>query len=100
MISRLCYQLYKEDWKRSHMISREIEMDSIKNYYEMIFAENVNDTKYTYNDYLEDFGYDGALYAGYGEFCETEYQCEEYMCSLLDNEKLIAMYHEDINTDI
>ena len=33
-ISKLCYELYKVDWKHSHMITAEREMDSIKNYFE------------------------------------------------------------------
>lgn len=96
MISKLCYELYKIDWKNSHMITKEREMDSIKDYYEGLVD---NDTEYTYNDYLEEFGYDGELYVCYGEFCDIEYHDKEYMCSLLDNEELIAMYYKDIDTD-
>ena len=93
MISKLCYELCKIDWKHSHMITKEREMDSIKNYYEDLVDD---DTEYTYNDYLEEFGYDGELYVCYEEFLETEYLDEDYICSLLDNEKLIAMYHNAI----
>lgn len=98
MFSKLCYELYKVDWKHSHMITAEREMDSIKDYYEGLIDLN-NDEEYTYNDYLEDFGYDGELYVCYEEFCDMEYHDKEYMCSLLDNEVLIAMYYKDINTD-
>ena len=94
MISRLCYELYKVDWKHSHMITAEREMDSIKDYYEGL--TDMDDTEYTYNDYLEEFGYNGELYVCYEEFLETEYLMEDYICSLLDNAELIAMYHEDI----
>ena len=93
MISKLCYELYKVDWKHSHMITAEREMDSIKNYYEDLVDD---DTEYTYNDYLEEFGYDGELYVCYEEFLEVEYLDEDYICSLLDNEKLITMYHKAI----
>ena len=96
MISKLCYELYKIDWKHSHMITKEREMDSIKQYYEGLVD---SDTEYTYNDYLEEFGYDGELYVCYEEFCDMEYHDKEYICGLLDNEKLIAMYYKDINTD-
>jgi hypothetical protein len=78
------------------MITREREMDLIKDYYENLVDD---DTEYTYNDYLEEFGYDGELYVCYEEFCDMEYHDKKYMCSLLDNEKLIAMYYKDINTD-
>lgn len=94
MISRLCYELYKVDWKRNHMITADREMDSIKDYYEGLV--DMDDTEYTYNDYLEEFGYDGELYVCYEEFLETEYLEDDYICGLLDNEKLIAMYYQDI----
>ena len=93
MIRKLCYELYKVDWKHSHMITKDREMDSIKNYYEDLVDD---DTEYTYNDYLEEFGYDGELYVCYEEFLEAEYLDVDYICSLLDNEKLIAMYRKAI----
>lgn len=92
-ISKLCYELYKIDWKHSHNITKDIEMDNIKNYYEGLID---NDTEYTYNEYLEEFGYDGQIYVCYEEFCDNEYQDKQYMCELLDNEKLIKLYHKDI----
>ena len=95
MISRLCYELYKVGWKQYH-INAEIEKKSIKDYYAFLIEEDLNGNLYTYDDYLEEFGYDGELYVCYEEFCETEYLEEDYICGLLDNEKLIAMYYKDI----
>lgn len=101
MISKLCYELYKVDWKRNHMITADREMDSIKDYYECVEDMSIpyftlDGSEYTYNDYLEEFGYDGELYVCYEEFCEIEYLDYGYICSLLDNEKLITMYRKDI----
>lgn len=99
MIKQLCYELYKIDWKHSHMITKEREMDSIKKYHEILddLTSLVDDTEYTYDDYLEEFGYNGELYVCYDEFCDAEYQDKEYMCSLLgDNKKLVDVYYEDI----
>lgn len=96
MISKLCYELYKVDWKHSHMITKEVEMDSIKNYYEGLVDEDV---EYTYNDYLEEFGYDGELYVCYEEFLENEYLEEDYICGLLDNAELIILYYQDIHEE-
>lgn len=99
MISKLCYELYKVDWKRNHMITTDREMESIKDYYVFLMAEDdedVNVFTYTYNDYLEEFGYGGELYVCYEEFLETEYLEDDYIYGLLDNEKLIAMYYKDI----
>lgn len=95
-ISKLCYELYKVDWKHSHMIVAEREMDSIKNYYEGLVDD---EDEYTYNDYIEEFGYDGELYVCYEEFCDMEYHDKEYMCELLDNEELIKQYYADIEND-
>lgn len=92
-IRKLCYELYKIDWKHSHMITKEREMDSIKDYYEGLID---NDSEYTYEDYIEEFGYDGELYVCYEEFCDIEYYDVDYMRTLLDNDKLINIYHEDI----
>lgn len=95
MISNLCYELYKVDWKHSHMITKEREMDSLKNYYEDLVD---NDTDYTYRDYIEEFGYDGELYVCYEEFLDSGYLIEDYIKELLDNEKLFKMYLEDVNS--
>ena len=91
-IRKLCYELYKIDWKHSH-ITKEREMDSIKDYYEGLVD---NDSEYTYEDYIEEFGYSGELYVCFEEFCDAEYYDVDYMRTLLDNDKLINIYHEDI----
>lgn len=93
-IRKLCYELYKLDWKRSHMITREIEMDSLKDYYENLVDEN-----YTYEDYIEEFGYDGELYACYEEFLEVEYLERGYIHSLLDNVDLEKEYELDVESE-
>ena len=95
-IRKLCYELYKIDWKHSHMITKEREMDSIKDYYEGLID---NDIEYTYEDYIEEFGYDGELYVCFEEFCDAEYYDVDYMRTLLDNDKLINIYHEDIEEE-
>ena len=95
-IRKLCYELYKIDWKHSHMITKEREMDSIKDYYEGLID---NDSKYTYEDYIEEFGYDGELYVCFEEFCDAEYYDVDYMHTLLDNDRLINIYHEDIEEE-
>ena len=96
-ISRLCYELYKVDWKHSHMITPDREMDSIKDYYEMLLNEHDSDEFfYTYENYLEDVGYSGELYVCYEEFCEAEYLDRDYIHSLLNNESLFAVYQKDM----
>lgn len=95
-IRKLCYELYKIDWKYSHMITKEREMDSIKDYYEGLIDNYI---EYTYEDYIEEFGYDGELYVCFEEFCDAEYYDVDYMRTLLDNDKLINIYHEDIKEE-
>ena len=92
-ISKLCYELYKIDWKYSHMITKYMEMDNIKNYYDCLIDD---DSEYTYDDYLEEFGYDGELCVRYDEFLDNEYLEEDYIKQLLDNEKLYNKYLEDL----
>ena len=94
-IRKLCYELYKIDWKHSH-ITKEREMDSIKDYYEGLID---NDSEYTYEDYIEEFGYGGELYVCFEEFCDAEYYNVDYMRTLLDNDRLINIYHEDIEEE-
>lgn len=94
-IRKLCYELYKIDWKHSH-ITKEREMDSIKDYYEGLVD---NDSEYTYEDYIEEFGYNGELYVCFEEFCDAEYYNVDYMRTLLDNDRLINIYHEDIEEE-
>ena len=94
MIRKLCYELYKVDWKYTHMITAQREIDEIKNYY----ADLVDsDMEYTYNNYLEEFGYNGELYVSYDEFLDNEYLDEDYMRKLLDDEQLIVVYLQDVN---
>jgi hypothetical protein len=102
MISKLCYELYKIGWKQYH-IDAERERKSIKDYYAFLMEADDEDTNvftYTYNDYLEEFGYDGELYVCYEEFCETEYLEEDYIRVLLNDEQLLAMYYEDIKREV
>ena len=94
-IRKLCYELYKIDWKHSH-ITKEREMDSIKDYYQGLID---NDSEYTYENYIEEFGYNGELYVCFEEFCDAEYYNVDYMRTLLDNDRLINIYHEDIEEE-
>lgn len=93
MIKKLCYELYKVDWKYD-MISKEREMDSLKSYYE--YMEDMAFEEYTYNDYLEEFGYNEQLYVCYEEFLENEYLETNYIKHLLKNDKLFKLYLEDL----
>ena len=93
-IKKLCYELYKLDWKREHGITHNMTTDALKNYYEE-FSED-----YSFEDYLRDFGYEGKVYACFDEFLDNEYLEEDYICKLLDNTNLINLYLLDIHPSI
>lgn len=90
-IKKLCYELYKLDWKREHGITHNMTTDALKNYYEE-FSED-----YSFEDYLRDFGYEGKVYACFDEFLDNEYLEEDYICKLLDNTNLIDLYLQNIH---
>lgn len=92
-IRKLSYELYKIDWKKNHNITYEKEMNNIKDYYKGLVDE---DSEYTYEDYLDEFGYNGEIYACFDEFMDMEYEDEEYMQTLLNDKELFKKYLEDV----
>ena len=75
------------------MITPEREMNAIKDYYEGLIDD---ESEYSFEDYLEEFAYDGELYMCFAEFCDAEYLDVDCICGLLDNEELIEIYRKDI----
>ena len=95
-IKRMCYELYKVDWKRTHNITAEREIETIQDYF--VGLVDAYD-EYTYEDYLNEFGYNGELYVCFEEFCEAEYLEEDYITSLLGYDDLLIMYKNDIKEE-
>ena len=91
-IRKLAYELYKIDWKQSHMITPEIEKDNLKDYYEGLVDF---DGSYSYEDYVEEFGYNGEIYVRFEEFLDCEYQDADYIRELFDNDALFVEYLQD-----
>ena len=102
LIRNMCYNLYVEDWKISHNVTRVTEMDYIKDYYQNIMFDSAYDNKTcTYYDYLSEFGYNGELYVCYDEFIDNEYQDVKYIEKLLQfypYDLFINVYKKDIET--
>ena len=92
-ICELCYELYILDWKSSHKITTEEEMEKLKDFYKN-YA--VPDCSYTYENYLKQHCYKDGMYVCYEEFCDTEYQDEEYIAKLLNDSELYMLYLEDL----
>ena len=91
-IKRTCYKLYKTDWKHCHITDQK-ELETMQDY----FAGLINSViEYSYEEYLNEFGYDGEMYVCYEEFCDNEYLDEEYMCNLLGHDNLIMLYKKDV----
>lgn len=93
MIKTICYNLYKEDWKDVHTTLEE-KHQAIRDYYIESIKEGFS---YSFEEYLNEFGYNGIIYASFEEFCKNEYRIKGYMKELLKDDFLIDLYLKDIN---
>lgn len=91
---KLCYELYKLNWKSEHKITAECEMKTFRQFidYKMSLDNDI-----TYDDYISGFGFDGHLigWACYDEFCTNEYLDTEFMESILQQPNLIDIYRKN-----
>lgn len=83
MMKELAYELYKQDWIDGHT-TPEMRLRSMQQYYEDFLSTDVPYP--TYEEYLQDVGFDGNIYACFEEFVANEYENEEYMKYLLGDE--------------
>ena len=95
-IKEICYMVYQTDWKKKHGITTKKKIETTKEYLEFMKENGLDKDSYSFNDFLEEYGYDGELYACYEEFLGAEYLDHDYICSLLKTENCIAAYEEDI----
>lgn len=91
-VKKLAYELYKIDWLAR--ITPEQMKSTYKKYYEFINGEELED--YTFDEYLEEYGYDGEIYVCYEEFTRSEYLDKAFIKGLLNDENLYRKYLEDI----
>lgn len=85
---QMCYEFYKYQWKQENGITAEDDKALLQEYYSDVTFDR---DAYTFEDYLNDVGYNGSLYACFGEFCENEYLDDDYMQNLL-NDTLYGVY--------
>lgn len=86
-IRKLAYELYKTYWMgRIPVASRLIVL---RNYYK-------EDPDYPFEEYLEEVGYFGRLYASFNEFMENEYLDVSFMKKLFHDTKIFEEYEQDI----
>ena len=97
---RFCYELYKLDWVNTH-ISHERFKQTYMDYVsgcidsDIVLCPNDEIPMYSFQDYLEEFGFSGDLYACEAEFLESEYLDESYMRNLLEDNELLTNKYED-----
>ena len=92
-IEDLCYEAYKANWMQR--ISWEREVDALLNYYEGFDNGDYTCDEYTFEDYIDEVGYDGELYVCKDEFLGAEFLDEDYINSLIGhNEILMGKYRE------
>ena len=98
-ISEVAYELYKQDWIDTHT-TKEERLNTLNEYYNYRYDCIKEDFEIdSFEEWIWEIGYADGIYVCYEEFCDMEYHDKEYMCSLLNNKKLIDMYYKDINTD-
>ena len=98
----LCYSLYQLDWKKRHNITPEVEEKAIKSYleeYEPKDFTNAEPPAQTFQEYLDEVGYDGEYFVCFEEFLECEYQDHDYIMELLSGMdiKHVIEYEKDID---
>lgn len=74
------YEIYKENWLCENVPSAE-RLD-IRRQYEIDFL--VGDETRDFDEYINEEGYNGALYASREEFLTNEYEDREFVASLLN----------------
>ena len=86
-LKSMLYELYKLDWKASHNITPERETMILKDYLNLYPPEcytKANPPEQSFEQFLEEMGYQGELYVCYDEFLECEYKDVRYVKFLLE----------------
>lgn len=96
-IRDLAYEMYKGDWKIHHGIFRHQETAALKEYYR--YCQEV-EKLYTFEEWLQEFGYNGELYACKEEFVANEYRAAAYIKWLLDDDELFKQYQKDLKKEV
>lgn len=95
---RAAYEAYKADWIASHISSERIA-ETFKEYTDALLEQFENDewdaySHYSFEEFLDEQGYQGELYVCFEEFLYAEFRDYGYMTSLLGIEPYEAMCRE------
>lgn len=94
-IDVIAYKKYQEDWIKRQNFSKEFMAEIQKEYLECKKKYYPNST-YTFQEYLNFYGFHGSCYAYIVEFREAEYLDAVYMKSLLTEEEYLQ-YLADVS---
>jgi len=95
-LAELAYAMYKQDWIDTHT-TPEMRLNAWRDY-----ADYLQDcAKYgiqseSYDNWFEEVGFHGFIYACPDEFFNAEYQDAGYMERLLGNKELFALYKNEM----
>lgn len=91
-IEQIAYDKYQLDWMKNHNYSLETLVAELG-----IYVGRFSDTPLTieFETRQSDRGFDGTIWVCFSEFLDNEYQDEDYMKSLL-NEEEFNRYKKEI----
>jgi len=112
----LCYELYKLDWLKEHMITADVQKGAVMRWYKEEYQPNIKVQLNPYNgeaarefdgmpfeSWIQENGYENeGIYASFDEFLTNEYLNDYYMNEeLLDNDaSLIRERKKDLEVTV
>lgn len=99
-ISEMAYDLYRQDWIDQHTTAND-RLRSIHDYYAYVQeCMELDDEPETYEEYLDEYGFSGSIYVCYDEFLDAEYQDDDYITHLLNNDEVLVQAYRNDRDDI
>ena len=89
-VKRKLYEAYKQEWVEEN-VTAAMEEEAENEY------EELSEDYASFNDYIEENGYQGSLYVCYEEFLDCEYQDEDWIKSHLNSEQAKVLWENDVN---
>lgn len=92
-ILKACYEIYKVDWKRTHVTPEEEAAEREEYEDALAEAKEFDDADFadlypTFDAWVDEHGYGGSLWVCRAEFEECEFRDPAYMESLLTDNKM------------
>ena len=87
----VAYRKYQCDWLSSHGYGMKDIFNLVKEWLEEVES---NDYEGDFQEYMEEFGFNGCIYACYEEFLEEEFFDRAYMKELLTDKEFFDYTHD------